>query len=387
MTSNQRTTLLRCILYGFGVLAFVFFCVTKSPRAMERATAGSYRYGDLYHFAKIRRFKPSRPLRSDEIPPRPDSVLSHDDGAPSIRTFLFGDSFSWVRCEETTFADELGKNLGSPLYCVSKHQHDWYYQNPLLFFSEHPIETNEQRILILEMVERYISKAFALPPALPPIKTHNTSTPKEVSWLAQLESISGRYVRGNERDHQFLLKNSFLTRPLVEEWNSLVFEVFRKTPEEVPVYSLRPPMLFFNEETDPKLVTSFYARHDDELIARLSEHITMLASELERRHHFRLVFVPIPNKFTVYSRLVTRDVYDEFIPRLIDALQQRGVAAVNLLPTFRGRSEMLYYVTDTHWNARGMKLAVPLVARGCTLEGSFLEPSGAPSEQRLLTGE
>jgi len=389
MTLKLRTMLLRWALYGLGVLSLAAFCVTKSPRAMQRMTIGSSCYGDLYHFAKIRRFKPAQPLYSDAellLPPAPDSVLTNSIDAIPCRTFLFGDSFSSVRFEKTALREALGQHLGAPVYFVSKQQHGDYYRKPLLFFAEHPMDTNEQRTLILEMVERYISSAFALAPEKTPhAGTPYAATPaKEPSWIEKAGSMPVAFVSRSERNHEFLLKNSSVTLPLVETWNSFVFAAFRKTPTEVPVYSLTPPMLFFHEETEPALNTSFYARHDDELITRVSQNIAILASELSRQHRVRLVFVPVPNKFTVYSRLVTRDFYDEFIPRLVEALDRQGVTAVNLLPAFRGQREMLYQLADTHWNARGIRLAAPLIAHGCEYQGSGLELSGAA---QTLPGE
>jgi hypothetical protein len=357
MMLKLRTMLLRWTLYGLGMLAFVAFCITRSPTAMQRLTIGSYRYGDLYHFTKVRHFKPAQPLWSDTelIRPSHDSVLTNSSDAQPFRTYLFGDSFSSVRYEKTSFREALGHQLRAPVYFVSKHEHENYYQSPLLFFAEHPVATNEQRTLFLEMVERHISEAFARPPQ----KTgQGDSHAKELSWI-------DRVLSGNERKHEFLLKNSSVTFPIVEAWNTFVFEAFGKAPNEVPVYSMSPPMLFFHEETKPAMGTSFYARHDNELIANLSRNIGALASELSRQYHIRLVFVPVPNKFTIYSRLVTRDAYDEFLPRLVAALESQGVAAVNLVPSFRNQREMLYQSTDTHWNERGIHLAASLVAGVC----------------------
>ncbi len=144
-----------------------------------------------------------------------------------------------------------------------------------------------------------------------------------------------------------------------------MFAAFGRTPREVRTYSVNPPMLFFYEETDLSLATSFYAPHDDQFISRASENIAILAGELRRRYNVRLMLLPVPNKFTVYSRFVCRDSYDELIPRLISALKTRGIQAVDILTLFRSQTDMVYFSTDTHWNEQGMKLAVPLVAQYC----------------------
>ena len=44
--------------------------------------------------------------------------------------------------------------------------------------------------------------------------------------------------------------------------------------------------------------------------------------------------------------------------RLEAGLQERGVPYVSLINDYMNSDEVLYYGTDTHWNAKGEKIAL-----------------------------
>jgi hypothetical protein len=203
-------------------------------------------------------------------------------------------------------------------------------------------------VLVYEIAERTIESQFSISVGVPAKPAgHFIALPKTV------RNFENDMLEDTEARHEVLLKHSFLTEPFVSIWDSIVFDCFRQLPAETPLYSLNPPFLFYSEE-----VASFQSGHGEELIGRLADNIALLDRTLRERYNCMLVFIPIPNKITVYSRLATRTRYDEFLPLLCRALRSRGVCTVELLPRFAEEKELLYWPTDTHWNNFGIRLAV-----------------------------
>jgi hypothetical protein len=365
MKRERKNAIARWAVNLGGLVALCGVVITKSPDYMRRWTGGSYRYGDLYRFAKIKTFKPKNAIYSDEQVFRTkqlDSVPANTNGPEALRLLLFGDSFSFVYPGPTSFADELGAALNEPVYKVYYHEHQTYCRNPLLFFAEHSVTTNLQRVLIYEIVERSIIDRFAAPVPPPPYP----KSADESSLVARFDQhLKENWFNKCEANSEVLFKESVVTFPVTELWNSILFDYLGILPQETRVYSACPPFLFYFEETDPALATSFYAPHKDSLITTLADHIADLETELRRRHAIRMVLVLVPNKFTLYSHMVTQDPYDQFLPRLETALTARGVSVLDLLPVFRSETNLLYYPSDTHWNELGMRIAAFETARYC----------------------
>ncbi|MGE0614996.1 MAG: hypothetical protein AB7P04_05115 [Bacteriovoracia bacterium] len=80
----------------------------------------------------------------------------------------------------------------------------------------------------------------------------------------------------------------------------------------------------------------------------------------------RFVFLPVPNKETVYWDFLGANAPRAFLPRLTRELQRRGIVVVDLQSAFlaarRDRPERhLYQLDDTHWNPEGVAIAAGLV--------------------------
>jgi hypothetical protein len=203
---------------------------------------------------------------------------------------------------------------------------------------------------VYEIAERLIEGQFSAP-VRPPESTEAISITSPL-WNG-FRRIEDALLGDTETRHETLLKHSGLTAPVVQFWNSAVFEHFHQISPQTPLYSLDPPVLFFREE-----VNSFQTEHSQEEVIKLADNITLLSETLSAQYGCTLVFVPVPNKITVYSRMATDRPYDEFSPRLCSVLKQRGVRTVDLLPRFREQTGMLYWPSDSHWNNAGIRIAV-----------------------------
>ena len=68
--------------------------------------------------------------------------------------------------------------------------------------------------------------------------------------------------------------------------------------------------------------------------------------------------MPIPDKISIYGHYVTDQPYDGFVPRLCDALEQHQIPVIRLYEDFKASPEVLYFPTDTHWNPKGISMAI-----------------------------
>ena len=155
---------------------------------------------------------------------------------------------------------------------------------------------------------------------------------------------------------EFVIKNSFFTRWIFEKVAYGRFLILPQSSKLVPEYSQSLKMLFnwleiYSFETDIKKkdideVVAFYSRTRDLLRKRYG--IT------------NYVLVPIPNKYTIYHDYADKStVYNNYLPILSEKLADKGVICVNLYPAFTAhRDEILYWPDDTHWNGKGIGIAV-----------------------------
>ena len=58
--------------------------------------------------------------------------------------------------------------------------------------------------------------------------------------------------------------------------------------------------------------------------------------------------------------MVNNDSYNDFIPKLQDELRKHNIQFIDLYNEFVSSKVILYYGTDTHWNRKGVDLALKL---------------------------
>jgi hypothetical protein len=340
--------ILKSTVFILGALATVGFVITKNAAAFAWATSGDDRYGDLYRIAQIARFKPSAPLGESNSSYR-DSI---DEGKehPGAKDYLFlGDSFSFCDWGEGTFEQQLEQRIGSPLFSIYNNHHQMYRDNPYLLVAQPTSHANAKRVLVYEIAERLIEAQFSA--SIPTNVVQQETAGSSSSGLRS--EIREVIVDNTESRTETLFKHGFLTSPMIVCGKTVVFDLFRKISGETPLYSLHPQFLFFQDE-----VTCFESYHDEQLVARLADNIATLDRNAWDRFGCILLFVPVPNKITLYSRLATARQYDGFLPRLCSALKSRGVRTVELLPAFERETDLLYWPTDTHWNDLGIRIAI-----------------------------
>ncbi len=68
-------------------------------------------------------------------------------------------------------------------------------------------------------------------------------------------------------------------------------------------------------------------------------------------------------KDSIYHKFVHNDVYDNFLPRLCNETERRGVRTIRLYERFVDSKEILYFPTDSHWIGAGVNIALEVATR------------------------
>jgi hypothetical protein len=135
--------------------------------------------------------------------------------------------------------------------------------------------------------------------------------------------------------------------------------MFGYISSSTPKYTLEydTPWLFFKDQFNDE-PSSFYYNHSQEEIDMVCDNIKDLADKLEKHYNLTMVFMAVPTKFTIYSEILTNDVYNNFLPRIYAGLEKRNIPVIKLYEDFNNSDEILYLGTDTHWNNKGIAIAV-----------------------------
>jgi hypothetical protein len=335
-------------IYLAGIISLMVFITTKSETLMDSATARMFNDGDLYRFAKIYSFK-------THLPPQEctdDTLAENDPDTSSV--IIIGDSFMETCRGHKRFPVQISERLGKSVTSVYAGWTPEYF-DPVYYCWKKNLGSEKKRIVLLERVERYLIYSYGTEQDEDSSAFRSIETaPVEDFWSIQKR----RWFTEAEKNYEVFLTSSDITTPLIELWNTFRFTTLRQISNETPVYSLTPPFLFEAEEVSRGEITSFYYPHTDTLIAQIADNIAAEKEALLDNYNAELVFMPVPNPYTLYHTFINNDAYDNFLPRLYSALEKRGVRTIKLYDKFRDAKNILYFPTDTHWNAEGAKIAV-----------------------------
>jgi hypothetical protein len=100
-----------------------------------------------------------------------------------------------------------------------------------------------------------------------------------------------------------------------------------------------------------------------ESIERVIETIVTYRDEIEKKG-MRFIYMPVPNKETIYYDYLPNEMYPSFLREVIKGLRNRGVAIVDLVSAFekaRGDGIVPYEIDDTHWSSEGVRIAAEIL--------------------------
>lgn len=294
-------------------------------------------YGELYYFNYVKHFKEDIPLAKYKF--RYSTKQADINNAEII---TFGDSYFDFNRQQS-LPDKLQEKTNKKLHSI-------YAFYPLNYFKKVNYSSREKKIFIFEITERMIPFRFENPHVEPDHFPERGSLELIKRWA---------FPENREELYTGLLKGSYLSSPFYSTISTLKFDMFGYISAKTPMFALKdkPWLFYFESVNDQK--TSFYYQHSEKEIEAYCNNIEDLFIELKTKYNFDVIFCPIPNKYTVYHKLINEeDEYNNFLPRIYEEMKKRGINYVNLYDQFMNADTLLYYGTDTHWNAKGVDIAL-----------------------------
>ena len=345
---------LKWIIYSAGVVClYLMLAIRIMPlfnAILKEKVIPDYwentKWGELYYFNFIKDFQ-------EKNLPASDVKYRFTDKHPSLQDadiLTFGDSFfDFTRM--TTFPEQLSDSLGKKVF---------YARNPRpLEFLDHQNYTNTTpKYLIYETAERFFHERFI-------------TEQKEYYEPEKRSSIGKAFHRVRKFIFMYkpellldqILCRSYVTYDIHSAINTLKFKWFGQITDQTPVYSTRHniPWLFIESEVSDDERGYFY-QHSAEEIDNYCDHIESLSKKLKERYNLEMIFMIIPNKFTIYYEIANTEgsEYGNLIPALYSELENRGIPVIQLYDEYLAQREnkLLYYGTDTHWTEEGLHIAL-----------------------------
>ena len=345
--------LLKILIYLAGVFCLFAFISVRSLPVMNTVLVEKMipehfeftRYGELYYLNYISQFKeelptPVRKYRFSEKHPEPSEA----------NILIFGDSFLDMS-RQVTLPERLSDSLRLNVFF-----HRFVFPqraNPFCVLYDYGIQPADKKIVIYQTVERNIPMKFEKP------YDDSLCTEAGNESRSALENVALKvFPENTEEMYKQFLKRSIFTTDLYALNSQIKFDLFGYISSQTPVYKVsNTPWLFFYRQLGDE-PGSFYYNYSEEQIERYCDNIAFLANQLKEKMNMQMIFLPVPNKYTIYHSVVNDDPYNEFLPRLYSGLSERNVPYVDLYNEFMSADDTLYYGTDTHWNKKGVDIAL-----------------------------
>jgi hypothetical protein len=329
----------KIIIHLAGLAALFLFVVLRMSGEPEYlldkkllTASNNFDYGDLYFLNLIDNFKvPTPPLGDEYYNSVPKSDISEAD------ILTFGDSFFAAGARVKNVPGRLADTLKKKIYFSQSSE-------PLELLSSVNLQKGNKKYLILETAERRIPNLFS--------GNQNKFTKKNHAITNIITTV---LPVNSEQRYTFLLQRSFLTHFIYKELATLKFNYFGYITSVTPVYKKDPPWLFYYQDVNDKK-TSFYYKFSDEEIKNICDNIQDISNQLKEKYNIDFIFLPVPNKYTIYHKILNNDEYNNLLPRIYYELKKRNVKFCNVYDLFMKSDKELYYPTDTHWNEEGVKL-------------------------------
>ncbi len=334
-------------LYAFLAIRIFPMINAVLVEKMDPELKEFHKYGDLYYNNYISHFKEDFPT------PRRNYRLSEKNPAVTDADILtFGDSFfdfSFIK----TLPERLSDTLGQKVFSFMTQ--DPAQSNPFCILNHSAYQKNHNpKYVIFETIERNIPLKFGQAYDL-------TCYPK-----ARRESLYYRvkdfiFYQHSEQLFALLLKRGYFVHHFYSYFVTKRFDLFGYISPMTDKYKLQEePWLFYAKEYSSE-PGGFYYMYTDEELSNYAENISHLGRNLKSQYNLDLIFMPVPNKYSIYHTMVNNDRYNDFLPRLYTELEKRGVIYIDLYHEYKSSTDTFYYGTDTHWNKKGLDKALDLV--------------------------
>jgi hypothetical protein len=302
---------------------------------LVKDTDASFEYGSLYALCHVTYFK--------QMIPR--ITVLEKDTIQNAKIIVAGDSFINDDFEEKDLSNDLEDTLHIPVYRVPVP-----VSNPLEYLATINYQKSDKKVLVVETSELLsLDRALNYTNVLP--------NPSASPLSAYLDKI--KYKLFDNVAVEYFFKRNVFIYPFTIFFSDLNFQLFGRIDRSIGAYTLDPPLLFQSEELN------FNTRPQNPvLLAQIADTIKKLADTLEQKYNLKMIYVIIPNKYTIYGGLLVNGSYNNFLPKLQTELAKRHVDFIDLYSryiTFKdkyGTKPLLYYGGDTHYTPTGKRILV-----------------------------
>jgi|WetSurMetagenome_2_1015567.scaffolds.fasta_scaffold04588_6 hypothetical protein len=344
---------LRIILYITGIIClYAFFSIRCFPlmnailvEKMDKETRDFNKYGDLYYFSCVADFKV--PFENHY----PKYRLS--DRNPEIKDadiLTYGDSFFDLSFQQNVpelLSDSLNKKVFSYV------TRDYNRANPFCLLNNSGYSKNATgKVIIYETVERNIPEKFKTAFN----KYCINDVPAKITWFRQ--AVYFVFRENSENMYDMLLRLSYPTAKAYSMISTLKFNIFGYISPLTSKYSTKPDPWLFHEREYSNQPGGYYYQYSDQEISTYADHILELKNNLQQKYNLNMIFMPIPTKYTICHKVINTHPYNNLLPRLYMELDKRGVLCIKLYEKFNNAPCDLYHGTDTHWNPKGVNMAM-----------------------------
>lgn len=337
----NMTTALKCIYAAIMLFAVFVLIGGKVPsfgRMFVAEEKAGYVIGDQYRMCELDRFK-------EEIPVKKPSATAPLEEADIL---TLGDSFFNSTLASDIFANELAGKGGLKVHNLQSSTFFEPESYPLSYLESISYQGSKRRILILETVERSV------------LARGDTYNAAGASSSNKINALAFKVLKNS--DVEYFFKNNVIVHPLGKWLKNFRFNHLNIVDRSIGSYSERPDMLFYQRDIEFGALNK-----TDSMLDSTADSIARLSNTLKQRYDIDLIYVVIPNKYTIYHGFVRNGYnYDGFLPRLYGKLTARGVKNIDAYALYsrynKSGMPLLYFASDTHFTAYGKSLLVDACA-------------------------
>lgn len=349
---RKKEDILKWTIFFAGFVSLLLFVIVRWQKVNLTFIRPDMQYGDLYVQCNVDRFR----IKKDqpELPGK-KYYTRNTKKIDQSQYLLFGDSFCYYpqRAFPILFSDSVKKLT---YFGLSSY--------PLIYLKKSKKDNPKKRYLVYEIVERAIHQVFNRPHVIngrkaKPMHAKNRRSIKPMEWLSSVfRPLNEKaFPSDMERRYAYFLDRSVLTNLLSRKLNTLRFNLLGYISDKTPVYSLKPPMLFYYQTVNDK-ATAYSYSYTEKQIELYCNNIAKLHHTLKQHYNMEIVFMPVPSKVTIHGDLAGLNNYNLLLPKIYEKLDQKNIPYVNLYEPFSKAKGIIYHPSDTHWNRKGLNIAL-----------------------------
>jgi hypothetical protein len=299
-------------------------------------TRGGVRYSDMYGSTLVSDFEEY--INYTVAPPETGDFFNAD-------IYLNGDSFFWRSINNLDF--EAAFKERTNLHVVDLYKlYDYANFYPVKLFEEKKLMPDKDRILILEVVERFAPERTL---------AYNREVKEYHYTYASIDNTLNDIF--SFYPVNFFVRSNIFLKELIKFKADFTYHNFNQLHKVIGAYSVNPNILFLGEDVN----FSKKIKTDDE-INTIAENLSNLSEKLEK-YRIHLVYVLIPDKYSIYNEYVNGvDKYDNFLPRVNAKLTEKKVNVIDLYSIYsdykKNNNTWLYFLSDTHYNGTGRSILI-----------------------------